>query len=146
MNCVILQPSYIPWRGYFHQVQKADLFVFYDDVPYDVDGWRNRNRIKTPNGPVWLTIPVLNKGSHAGGLRICDMRICWDRKWNETHLKSLRNSYARAPHFKRYAGLLEEWYGGRPECLAEFTISTTIQLARELGIHHTRFLRSSELQ
>ena len=47
MKCVILQPSYIPWRGYFHQIHKADVFVFYDDVQYDDWGWRNRNRIKT---------------------------------------------------------------------------------------------------
>src|SRR5580698_9658355 len=58
MNCVILQPSYIPWRGYFHQIQKADLFIFYDDVNFDKDGWRNRNRIKTAQGTKWLTIPV----------------------------------------------------------------------------------------
>jgi hypothetical protein len=59
---VILQPSYIPWRGYFHQIQKADVFVFYDDVQYDKHGWRNRNRIKTHQGPIWLTIPVHKKG------------------------------------------------------------------------------------
>ncbi|HUI57919.1 MAG TPA: WbqC family protein [Bryobacteraceae bacterium] len=146
MTCVILQPSYIPWRGYFHQIQKADVFVFYDDVQYDVDGWRNRNRIKTPNGPVWLTIPVSAKGVHVNRRRICDIRICWDRQWATTHLKSLRHSYASAAHFKRYEGLLEEWYGSRPELLAEFTISTTIQLARELGIRHTQFLRSSNLK
>ena len=50
MKCVILQPSYIPWRGYFHQIEKADLFVFYDDVQYDDRGWRNRNRVKTEQG------------------------------------------------------------------------------------------------
>ena len=59
---VILQPSYIPWRGYFHQIAKADVFVFYDDVKYDKHGWRNRNRIKTPSGSQWLTIPVFSKG------------------------------------------------------------------------------------
>ena len=62
MKCVILQPSYIPWRGFFHQVQKADVFVFYDDAQYDDRGWRNRNRIKTASGTQWLTIPVLQRG------------------------------------------------------------------------------------
>ena len=62
MKCVILQPSYIPWRGYFHQIQKADLFVFYDDVQYDDRGWRNRNRVKTEQGTRWLTIPVFSQG------------------------------------------------------------------------------------
>ena len=75
MNCVILQPSYIPWRGYFHQIQKADLFIFYDDVQYDKNGWRNRNRIKTRQGAHWLTIPVLTKGTLSEGTLIRDVRI-----------------------------------------------------------------------
>ena len=58
MNCSIIQPSYIPWRGYFHSIQKADVFVFYDDVQYDKHGWRNRNRIKTADGARWLTVPL----------------------------------------------------------------------------------------
>ena len=61
MNVVILQPSYIPWRGYFGQIRTADLFIFYDDVQYDKHGWRNRNQIKTAQGKQWLTIPVNSK-------------------------------------------------------------------------------------
>ena len=63
MKCVVLQPSYVPWRGYFHQIAKADCFVFYDDVQYDKHGWRNRNRIKTAQGSQWLTIPVYASGA-----------------------------------------------------------------------------------
>ncbi len=63
MIVTILQPSYIPWRGYFHQIARSDLFIFYDDVQYDKHGWRNRNRIKTPSGARWLTIPVHSAGN-----------------------------------------------------------------------------------
>ena len=63
MKCVILQPSYIPWRGYFDLIHHSDVFVFYDDVQYDKHGWRNRNRIKTPDGSHWLTIPVNARGA-----------------------------------------------------------------------------------
>ena len=59
---VVLQPSYLPWLGYFDQMSKADVFVWYDDVQFDKHGWRNRNRIKSPKGPLWLTVPVLHKG------------------------------------------------------------------------------------
>ena len=55
---MILQPSFIPWRGYFDLIRRCDLFIFYDDVQYDRHGWRNRNRLKTPGGVRWLTIPV----------------------------------------------------------------------------------------
>jgi hypothetical protein len=72
MNVVILQPSYIPWRGYFHQISKADLFIFYDDVQYDKHGWRNRNQIKTAQGKQWITIPV-HSGGATEGLLIKDL-------------------------------------------------------------------------
>lgn len=145
MNVVILQPSYIPWRGFFHQVHKADLFVFYDDVQFDKRGWRNRNRIKTPGGPIWLTIPVLARGAQTEHIPIHQIRVCWDEPWNQSHWKSIRLAYAKAPYFKTYAPALEEAYAARPELLADFTIDLTVRLARLLGIEHTRFLRSSEL-
>lgn len=144
MNCAILQPSYIPWRGYFHQIQKSDVFVFYDDVQYDKHGWRNRNRIKTANGPRWLTIPVRHKGNVTDHLRICDIPIVWDEDWNTRHLASLRQSYGKAPFFAHYAELLTATLSRRPERLADFTIDFTIALARQLGLA-TRFVRSSEL-
>ncbi|HZS54349.1 MAG TPA: WbqC family protein [Bryobacteraceae bacterium] len=145
-SCVILQPSYIPWRGYFHQIQKADLFVFYDDVQYDDRGWRNRNRIKTRAGSKWLTIPVAAKGAQVKSIPIDEVHICWDRDWAKDHLKSFQHNYAHAPYFDIYEPLLKEWFGRRPDRLADFTIETTIELAHELGIENTRFLRSSELE
>src|SRR5258706_11300443 len=100
MNCVILQPSYIPWRGYFHQVHKADVFVFYDCVQYDDRGWRNRNRIKTARGPQWLTIPVHSKGAQTLVIPIKDVGIVWDNPWNKKHWAALQHNYGQAPHFK----------------------------------------------
>lgn len=144
MNVVILQPSYIPWRGYFDQIRRADLFIFYDDIQYDKHGWRNRNQIKTHQGKQWLTIPVHSKGVTQGVL-IKDVRIDWSKPWAKSHLKSLTISYSKAPHFKDYLPLLEETYRRRDEFLADFTIETSIRIARELGFASTRFMRSSEL-
>lgn len=145
MNCVILQPSYIPWRGYFHQIEKADFFVFYDDVQYDKRGWRNRNRIKTNEGTIWLTIPV-----HAGGAQlqqtpINSVRIVQKDRWNHKHLKTLKQQYSKAPYFGRYYQLIEEFYRSSPVLLADFTIDSTMALVKELGIEDTIFIRSSQL-
>lgn len=145
MNCVILQPSYIPWRGYFHQIYKADVFVFYDDVQYDKHGWRNRNRIKTPSGSQWLTIPVMTKGVVEKHIPINQVRIDPTQDWAKKHFKSLRQNYRRAPYFDRYAPLVEEFYTHPATWLADFTIDLTVALARQLGITHTTFLRSSSL-
>jgi len=145
MKCVVLQPSYIPWRGVFHLIQRADVFVFYDDVQYDKHGWRNRNRIKTPDGTKWLTIPVLAKGNVDQGLLINEAKVSRIENWPRKHLASLRQSYAKAPFFQDYVSLLESFYASPPDSLADFTIDTTKQLAAALGLTNTRFLRSSEL-
>lgn len=144
MNVVILQPSYIPWRGYFHQISKADLFIFYDDVQYDKHGWRNRNQIKTAQGKQWITIPV-HSGGATEGLLIKDAKIDWSKPWAANHWKALTFAYAKAPCFRSYASLLEPFYQRHDELLADFTIDLTIALARELGISQTKFIRSSEI-
>ena len=145
MNVVILQPSYIPWRGYFDQILQADLFIFYDDVQYDKHGWRNRNQIKTAQGEQWLTIPVHSKGV-TEGIPIKDVRIDWSKLWSKKHLKSLKFAYAKAPYLAKYYSWLESIYNRRDEYLADFTIETTIELARILGIDKTKFMRSSSLE
>jgi hypothetical protein len=141
---VILQPSYIPWRGYFDQIRRADLFIFYDDVQYDKHGWRNRNQIKTPHGKQWLTIPVHSAGV-TQGIPIKDVRIDWSKPWPQNHLKTLVSAYSRAPYFKQYLPMLEAFYSRRDDHIADFTVSTTMDLARALGMEHTQFRRSSEL-
>ena len=143
---VILQPSYIPWRGYFHQIQKADVFVFYDCVQYDKHGWRNRNKVKTAQGEQWLTIPVNAKGAVGLGRAIQDVAIVWDRLWSEKHNKSIIQSYSKAPFFDYYDYLMQKIFSRRDEKLADFTCATTQLIARELGITATKFMRSSELE
>jgi hypothetical protein len=145
MKCVINQPNYIPWRGYFDQIRKSDVFVFYDDVQYDKHGWRNRNRVKTANGPVWLAIPVRNKGVIENHTPINQIAIDWSKDWARKHWLTIQQSYKKAPFFNDYASQLEGFYKTRPELLADFTIELTITLSRILGITHTKFLRSSSL-
>lgn len=144
MNVVILQPSYIPWRGYFDQIRRADLFIFYDDVQYDKHGWRNRNQIKTAQGKQWLTIPVHSKGV-TDGTPIKDVRIDWSKPWAKNHLKALTFAYVKTPRFASYVPWLESVFERRDEHLADFTIWLTIEIARLIGFSHTRFMRSSEI-
>jgi hypothetical protein len=142
---VILQPSYIPWRGYFDLIHRADVFVFYDDVQYDKHGWRNRNRIAVGDHSEWLTIPVRSKGNVTNRLRICDTEVHWERAWNRAHLDKVSANYRRAPGFKRYFPLLEEHLSVRRDLLVEYTIPLTRAICDALGICDTRFLLSSEL-
>lgn len=144
MRCAVIQPSYIPWRGYFDQILRSDVFVFYDDVQYDKHGWRNRNRIKTPQGTRWLTIPVRSKGNTTRGMHINDVEIAAETKWNRKHLASIHQSYSKAPFFDAYIPTLEKHLESPAVRLADLTIPLTIQLARELGAS-CHFVRSSDL-
>lgn len=136
---VILQPSYIPWRGYFDLIHDADVFVFYDDVQYDKHGWRNRNRIKTAQGPQWLTI-----GTNASEKVLIKDALIAQKDWARKHLASLRQSYARAPFLAETLAVIAPIYERGDTHLSNLTIDLTIALARHLGIT-TELVRSSEL-
>jgi RimJ/RimL family protein N-acetyltransferase len=144
-RCVIVQPSYIPWRGYFDLIRRADVFVFLDDVQYDKHGWRNRNRVKTPRGSEWLTIPAHAKGTLIERTPIRDIQI-EGSAWSRKHLRTLVQLYRGAPHFAEYHPWLEAMYASPPKLLADFTIASTVAIAGHLGIRNTRFLRSSDIQ
>jgi hypothetical protein len=101
----VIQSNYIPWKGYFDIIHGVDLFVFHDDVLFTKLDWRNRNIVKTASGPRWLTIPV---GAPRNRL-ICEVDIK-DPTWARDHWSLLKRHYARAPHFKEFAPLLEDVY------------------------------------
>lgn len=102
MKVGIIQSSFIPWRGYFDFIASVDLFVFLDDVKYTAQNWRNRNRIKTPHGTRWLTVPV----RRARGQLICDTPVDDARDWRAAHRGTWQANYARAPHFSAVCDIL----------------------------------------
>ncbi|WP_051694194.1 WbqC family protein [Desulfohalovibrio reitneri] len=138
----ILQPSYLPWLGYFEQMNRSDVFVHYDDTQYEKGSWRNRNRIKTPGGPQWLTVPVITKGK--GAQLLTEVRINNATPWADKHVKTIRQHYAKAQYFERYAEPLFEMLGRRWELLLDLNMSVLSWLQSELGIR-TECVLSSEL-
>jgi hypothetical protein len=138
----ILQSNYIPWKGYFDIIHDVDLFVFYDDVQYTKNDWRNRNRIKTPGGLLWLTIPT---GS-ALDRRVCDVRLS-DAHWAQKHWKSLRQFYSSAPYFKHYEPFFKEIYlGSRWETLSELNHYMIRSIARDILGIETQFADSRDFR
>lgn len=105
----ILQSNYIPWKGYFDIIASVDEFIIYDEMQYTVRDWRNRNKIKTPQGLKWLSIPVNSKGYQENGLKISET-IIQDQSWAKTHWKTINNFYARAPYFDLYKQRIGELY------------------------------------
>lgn len=107
-NIVITQSNYIPWKGYFDAIRIADEFVVYDDMQYTKRDWRNRNKIKTPSGLQWLTIPVEVKGKYFQ--KINETTIS-EPSWNKDHWNTLKNNYSRAKCFNEVKDMIESWYG-----------------------------------
>jgi hypothetical protein len=103
----VVQSCYIPWKGYFDLINLVDEFILYDDRQYTRRDWRNRNRIKTPQGSQWLTIPVEVKGRYTQ--RIDETRIS-DPGWAELHWKTLTQNYSQAPFFDEYRDRFETLY------------------------------------
>lgn len=103
----IVQSNYIPWKGYFDLISSVDEFIIYDDVQYTRRDWRNRNRIKTPSGLKWLTIPVECKGRY---LQKINETVTSDPSWNRKHWQTIVHNYSRAPYFKEYRDFFQELY------------------------------------
>lgn len=139
---VVLQPGYLPWLGFFDQLMRADVFVFYDDVQYDKNGWRNRNRIKSPSGPHWLTVPVRVASLEQ---RIAETEIDNRQAWARKHVGSVRQFYARAPFVRRYLPELEELLARRWERLVELDVAVVELMCGWLGVRR-QLVRSSELR
>ena len=101
----VLQSNYIPWKGYFDIIHDVDEFIFYDEVQFTKNDWRNRNRIYTQNGVEWLTVPV--EGSITKS--IDEVRTV-SGKWQQKHYNALVTNYSKAPFFSRYKEFLEYVY------------------------------------
>lgn len=138
----IVQSCYLPWRGYFDLIHDVDIFVFYDCVQFTKRDWRSRNYIKTKNGALRLTVPVLQ--SHRGPIN--RVKIDTSTNWQENHYKAFVYNYRNRPYFQKFKFLLDEVYTRKKwEFLSDLNQETTKIIARLLKIK-TAFLDSSELR
>ncbi len=103
----VLQSNYIPWKGYFDIIHDVDEFIFYDEVQYTKNDWRNRNRISTPTGIQWITIPT--NGSITQSI---DEVSTSGNQWQRKHFNTLLTYYSKAPFFGYYRDFLEDFYLG----------------------------------
>lgn len=111
---------------------RSDVFVYLDDVQYDKHGWRNRNRIKSATGPIWLTVPVLNSGRQ--GQRINEVEIDNRSPWARKHITAIAQNYAKAPHLKHYLPHLEALLTRHWESLVELDLAVVKLICEWVGI------------
>jgi hypothetical protein len=138
----IIQPSFLPWLGYFEQIALSDVFVYLDDVQYTRKDWRSRNRLKSPNGAKTVSVPVIK--SPRDTTLIKDARIAYEEPWQENLLNQIREWYRKAKYFrdvfdpvaqivnKKYPKLVELNYGLNNFILDFLGISRPIFKASEV--------------
>jgi hypothetical protein len=109
MKIGTIQSNFLPWRGYFDFIHEVDLFIIHDDIQYTKGDWRNRNKVKTPHGTRWITVPVNYRQTNQ---LIEETTIENSKPWARGMLSRIQNSYQKAPHFEPYfselSGLLFE--------------------------------------
>jgi hypothetical protein len=137
----ILQPNYLPWKGVFDLINMVDLFVFFDDVQYTRRDWRNRNIFKTPNGNIFLSVPVQDKR----GDLIKDVKVDTTSDWQLNHYKTIKLNYSKAPYFLDYKYIIDEIFLSRKwSYLIDLNIFSTQLISEALGIK-ANWIKSSEL-
>ncbi len=140
---VILQPGFIPWLGFFELMYKCDIFIFLDDVQYTKRDWRSRNKIKSPEGPLWLALPVKTKGRFQQLIK--DTELDNSQSWAKQHLKTIKMSYSRAPYFDMFYSEIEEIYNRPWNLLYDIDIALINLMMKKLGLKQ-KLMRSSEMQ
>lgn len=135
----ILQPSFIPWTGYFEQIYQVDTFIFYDDVQYTKNDWRNRNKILINGRESWLTIPV----SYHGKTKINEVVIDETTKWRKIHLKTLHQYYGKSKYFDEIYSIIENNLE-KENNLSSLCINIVKDISNYLDFK-TEFFLSSEL-
>ncbi|MFH1641227.1 MAG: WbqC family protein [Candidatus Omnitrophota bacterium] len=133
------QPQYIPWLGYFDKIAKSDTFVFLDQVQYKPREFQNRNKIRTQNGWMWLSVPVVGG---KGRQKICDCLIENESDWQEQHLRSLKTWYAKSGFFDAHLPFFQGLYSTDWARLMDLNIEVINYILGHLGIEKKIYLES----
>lgn len=142
MIVTIHQPEHLPWLGFFDKMRQADIFVLLDTTQFAKDDFQNRNRIKTANGPAWLTVPVYKRGRSSQ--TILETEICNDRNWRSRCWSLIDQSYRQAPYFAEYKPFFENLYREKWDRLFDLNRAIIEHMAEQLGIQ-TQIVTASEL-
>lgn len=141
MRVAAIQSSFIPWRGYFDFIASVDRFVFLDDVQYTTRDWRNRNKVKTPKGVEWLSVPVLHRDRSQ---LVVDTQIDYSTPWRKKHMGTWSANYRAAPYFDVLMKILSGLDGNEDVTISQLNIKLTRRICDYLNIS-TPMLISSEL-
>ena len=151
MKAVILQPFYLPWVGYFGMIDKADIFVFADDIQFLKKSWQCRNKIKFSNNPKWITVPVIKHYGQMINKVGINNSITYKQKnntlnWKEKHWELISLAYAKAPYFDDYKEDIKEVYTKDWDFLCDLNIFIIEKISKLLGLKLPQFIKKSDIE
>jgi hypothetical protein len=138
MIVAVHQPQYLPWIGYFHKIDQADVFVLLDTVQFKKNEWQNRNRIKTAQGWQWLTVPVLYRYPQL----IQEVSINNKVQWQHKHRQAIISNYTKAPHYELLEPFFEEIFSLSWEIISQLNIEAVRRLTGILGLDTPLYIAS----
>lgn len=137
------QPAYLPWLGYFDKILKSDIYVFMDTVQYEDRSFINRNKIKTSQETMWLSVPVKSKGYRKTNL--LSMEIDNSQNWRKKHLNAIWLNYKKAARFEELYPRLEKLYLSKHDLLIDLCYEQLLFWLGEMGISK-KIVHLSELE
>ena len=138
----INQLAYLPWLGYFERIKNSDVFVFFDTVQFEKNSFTNRNKIKTPNGSKWLTIPIKTSGLFkTNTLKNCKIL---DAKWQKSHWLQIKENYRKSSFWQEYSPQFEVFYQKPYNKLSDLCWEMLQTFVKIFNIK-TKLIRSSSL-
>lgn len=139
-SCAIMQPTYLPWPGYFNLMASSDIFVFLDDAQYQRSSWHCRNKILLNGKANMLSVPVLRSGLST---KLCDVQIDYSKNWRKSHEGSIRQAYSKLTWGKQVIELLTQAFQDKPTLLIDLNIRIITSLCRILMINTPVVLAST---
>jgi len=142
MRGTILQPTYLPWMGYFEMIESSDIYIVLDHVQFEKQSWQQRNKIKTSHGWQLLTVPVIKDSGRE--IKIKDVRIDNSSEWAAKHWRAITLNYSKAEFFKDYSIEIGNIYESRCEKLVNLNTSLILLIAKLMGLNK-KIIYSSQL-
>ncbi|HJW97178.1 MAG TPA: WbqC family protein [archaeon] len=141
MIATIHQVNYLPWLGFFSKIKSSDAFVMFDVADYSKNGLMNRNKIRTADGWMYLTVPI-EKKFHRRPFN--EVLLPPNEKWREEHWKAMLFNYKKADYFGSYGDFFEKLYKKKHKTLMELNEEIILYIFKQLGIN-VKIFKTTEL-
>ena len=139
-KCAVMQPTYLPWLGYFDLIKESDIFIILDHVQFSKQSWQQRNKLRNKNGEFILTVPVKNTSLNN---KIRDIKIDHSRQTLKKHFKTIQNNYSKSKNYKKLISEIERIYAGEYSNLQELNIAFIKFGCKHLNINNNIIYSSS---